>query len=323
MAACAVLVAVLMRGMPDEPADRPGSDESSLQDGKKVSANHSGGGNGNIKREPKSADEVHPRRDLATDLRTLKTAGGEKLLEYFERGFSSSATFEDMYLASMVHSFCTGYVNPAGSIRRSIQTQIEGGFIQPEDDNVALMMARVDLMAERCAPLSKVGSSRWREAGGRLGQMLQADGSLFAEDGVVPADVEGASEKNLADARRNARDAIDRYGAVALEWKWTSLLAVAQAAGAQGATINFQGTDEVNAVAAMIAPCFAGQPCGPYSLPTLGVCIGTYGRDCTESVVDSTLKVLETTEERDQARKLAEEIAAAAQARNWPALGLE
>ena len=176
-------------------------------------------------------------------------------------------------------------------------------------------------MTRRCAPLAEVGDAAWRIDGVRISREIDGPQSPFTRGLATSINGVPLSALELDQAKGRVRDSLDKFGPVALEWSDTSLYDLT--ALYQGANnLAWPKDEEVALAAARIVPCYAGQPCDQDSLPVLGVCVGTSGRDCQENLIQSALALLPNAAKRDEAQAFAQKLLRAIQSKDWQALGL-
>jgi hypothetical protein len=261
------------------------------------------------------------RAEFAGRLKALKTTSDPKeVLAIYKRGLPPGAAWEDKYLAAFVGRACAGYANP---------TSIRGGGAADGDAKRAIMTSRIGLMTERCSLLSEIGAEQWHIQNLRLARELNGADSPFSIQRLISTEETPLDGERLASAKRGVVQALDGYGTVALDWESNSVIAAmatlhrANASESKTRPDDFPSNPDVQTIAAQIAPCFDSQPCGNDSLYTLGICVGTGGRDCENDLVTSALDELERPEDKEQALRLAKAIALAVQTRNWQQLGLD
>jgi len=257
-----------------------------------------------------------------TELAEIQTAHGQRLLALYKAGIAHGATPERKYIAMQITLACSGYVNPPTLARRiaDAMSQLPAGSPQRE-----IMEDRLDVLATRCAPLDSVGKDTWHAELRRLSSDLAAAESPFTPIPLVNQDGTPASDEQLSRARQQVREALDAYGPLALNWFGGNLVRVANSAKVQPGQIDFGGADAPSpavGVALAIAPCLAGQPCDSNSLFAMGMCVGSGGVDCGESLEASLLSHLPDDAARARANLLASQIVAAIAARDWTRLGL-
>lgn len=255
--------------------------------------------------------------DLIAELGKIQTADKVALKRYFDDGMRSGASVEAQYLASMVFQFCAGHVNPRiFTYGRDFRNK---GTTRPEDLEAWTLSASIEKMGTRCDGLSEIGVDGWRRAGARFAKTVYAADSPFAREQLPASSGEVARDES----RERIRQALERYGAAALDWKGADLLELASQEKGRAGRLQFEAYGDVEAVAVLLAPCFASQPCGEDTLKALGLCISSGGKDCKGDVVASTLNHFEKPQDRERARKLAQEIALAIQSLDWRRLGLD
>jgi hypothetical protein len=256
------------------------------------------------------------------ELAEIQTADGQRLLALYKAGIDQAATAEQKYIAMQITMACNGYVNPRTLTRQSADamSQLPAG-----DPRRATMEDKLDELANRCAPLATIGREAWHAETLLLGASLSAAGSPFAPISLTNQDGTSASDEQLDQARQQIRNTLDAYGPLSLNWVASGLLGLAASGQGQPGQINLGGAGTPSfaaAVAMAIAPCLAGQACDSNSLFGMGMCVGSGGVECGDSVEASMLSELPDDESRNRANLLANEVLGAIAARDWGRLGL-
>jgi hypothetical protein len=256
------------------------------------------------------------------ELAEIQTADGQRLLALYKAAIDHDATLEQKYIAMEITMACNGYVNPRTLTRQAAEAMSQLPVGAPQR---AIMEDRLDGLANRCAQLDGIGREALHAETLRLSTALSALDSPFAPIQLTNPDGTRASAEQLAQARQQTREALDAYGPVALNWVRSSLIGLATSDQDQPDRIDFGGVGQPSpaaAVALAIAPCLAGQPCDSNTLSAMGMCVGSGGADCGDSVEASLLSQLPDDAARAHAKVLASQIVGAIAARDWTRLGL-